>query len=117
MVTIAQYLEDNHTTIIKINKLLEEFAEVISITVKEIYNFIINKENVSLDSDVDALILIDNLDFLVKKLNDYDYDIYLLNEIVKQIISVDDKSLELNLKNLEEDFYYYDNKIKDLTNG
>ena len=117
MVTVSQYLEDNHTRIIKINKILEEFAEVISTAAKTIYNFVINKENVSIDEDVDTLILIDDLDFLIKKLNDYDYDIYLLSKIIKQLIIVDDKSPELNLKELEEDFYFYDNKIKELSNG
>ncbi len=117
MTTIAEYLKNNHEKIEKINSLIDELRETIDVESKKLYDFIINKEDVAITNDVDALVLVDDLKFLIKKLNDYDYDLYLLKKIVSQLIIVDEQTPNLNLKELEEDFYYYDTKIKEASNG
>lgn len=117
MTTIAEYLKNNHKKIEKINSLIDELRETIDVESKKLYDFIINKEDVAITNDVDALVLVDDLKFLIKKLNDYDYDLYLLKKIVSQLIIVDEQTPNLNLKELEEDFYYYDTKIKEVSNG
>lgn len=117
MTTIAEYLKNNHEKIEKINSLIDELRETIDAESKKLYDFIINKEDVAITNDVDALVLVDDLKFLIKKLNDYDYDLYLLKKIVSQLIIVDEQTPNLNLKELEEDFYYYDTKIKEVSNG
>lgn len=116
MTTIVEYLKNNHEKIEKINSLIDELRETIDVESKKLYDFIINKEDVAITNDVDALVLVDDLKFLIKKLNDYDYDLYLLKKIVSQLIIVDEQTPNLNLKELEEDFYYYDTKIKEVSN-
>lgn len=111
---VLEYLEINHTKISKINKVIDSCVEDLAYRKDIIYNQIVRKDIINFDSDVESLILLDDIKYLIDKLLAYDFDFYLVDKILKKIDSLADSDLRDELDLLAGDLEYYDERMKEL---
>lgn len=115
MNAILEYLESNHTKMTKINQCIEEAVEVIEVYRKEIYRLVVEKEIVDFDADIELLVLLDDLQYFINKLHNYDYDFYLAENIIRKTQPSDNLKIDYYIGMLVDDLTYYDQTIKDLS--
>lgn len=111
---VLEYLEINHTKISKINKVIDSCVEDLTYRKDIIYNQIVRKDIINFDSDVESLILLDDIKYLIDKLLAYDFDFYLVDKIFKKINSLGDSDLREELDLLAGDLEYYNERMKEL---
>lgn len=111
---VLEYLELNHTKISKINKVIDSCLEDLTYRKDIIYNQIVRKDIINFDSDVESLILLDDIKYLIDKLLDYDFDFYLVDKILKKIDSLADSDLRDELDLMAGDLEYYNERMKEL---
>lgn len=114
---ILEYLETNHTKMSQVNGIIEEACEVITTHKNAIYDQIVRKEISNFDEDVEALMLIDDIKYLITKMYDYDFDFYLVKTILDKIENFENRELSDQLDILAEDLDYYAGKVAEAIDG